>query len=727
MTFRSAFRAQVCRDLAEWWPLWAASVAAGLVPLLLPVIYSADGEEAMDLRLAAVAVGGGLFWLASVGLLGDGLASRDLGEGRYGFFASRPVGAGAFWLARVAAALVLLIAITASLALPTWMAHPPDLGAREPALSLWTMPLTAPGVDLTSPWAPNYGGEGVVRILSTLAPAGVAGGLLSLLLVAHLAGTVGRSRDAWTLLDLGGVVLLIVLLVQAREILVSAQAFAVLVAAERFFAAMSAAILLLAGWRQVAHGRVDLARGHGAFSRFAWPALALVAVALLGAASWVAHPAPQDLRSAERVRATPDGGAALVTGSMSHRLGLRSGVVFSEAEAVEVTGPVHAVAAADQAERLAWTRCRRFRALDCEVWTWASGLNEASATGIFSHRWDHHLAWSPHGEMLALAHDRVEVWQPAVAPAGTETTTSGPRLIYARDLEERYPQQPGFLSARRLRYLTVDPDSDFMRVEEIDLSSRAVRTLGDLPGEAPLQVVTSPSGRHVAATSMIPSRTSILDVQSGRVYELQEHPLVTGGFLAALRFADHRSFFLLMAGPDAVVDGNPVDADWRLVRVDLELLAGDETDAALTEIPLPAIGQRAVLGAHGGTLLLSAEIGHGVGAASTSRLALPAGVEPAAGYALWELDLDGLANGAWQPPAGSSDGAWQPPDGSSDGAWHRLAGGVRLLYEPIRLAPQTDDAILIAGDGTVLRLSDAGLEIVVPALPETKPGRPRRF
>ena len=689
MSFRTAFGAQLRRDLAEWWPLWAASVAAGLVPLLLPVIYSAQGEEALDLRVAAAAVGGGLFWLASIGLLGDGLASRDLGEGRYAFFASRPVGAGAFWLARVAAALLLVGAITVGLLLPVWLADPLEAGSREPAMNPWTVSVTAPGVDLTSPWAPNYGGEGVLGLLATLAPLGVLGALLTLLLLAHLVSTVGRSRDAWTLFDFGGFFLVAVLVLNARDVLLSAHAFAALVAAERLFAAATAAILLLAGWRQLSHGRVDLARGHGAFSRIAWPALVLLTVVLLGVSSWVARPAPSDLRSAEQVRTTPDGRVALVTGPMAHRLGLRSGVVFAGGESSAVTGPVHTVAAADRADRVAWTRCRRLTHLDCEVWTWSPGLDAPGATGIFSDRWDHSLSWSPHGELLALAHDRIEVWQPV-----GESENAAPRLLYARDLNDSYPLQPAFLSARRLRYLIVNPDVDFMRVEEIDLPSRSVRVVGDLPGEAPLRIVTSPSGRYVAATSMIPSRTSVLDGESGCVREFQDHPLLAGRFLVAIRFVGDRSLYLLTTGEEDWA------GDWRLAHVDLDALSVDGPELALREVPLPRLGSVVRLGVREGALLISGMAGDDEDELQP-RLVLPAGVEPLAGHAIWES--------------------------SPNGAWHRLVDGARLLYEPIRLAPQHDDSTLIAGDGTVLRLGEGGLEVTVPALPDTQPGWPRRF
>ena len=687
MSFSTAFRAQFRRDLAEWWPLWAASVAAGLIPLLLPVIYSARGEEALDLRVAAVAVGGGLFWLASIGLLGDGLASRDLGEGRYAFFASRPVGDGAFWLARVCAALLLLAAITVSLLLPAWLVAPPDAASREPAMNPWTLPMTSPGVDLSNPWAPYYSGEGVLSVLTALGPLGLLGALLSLLLLAHLVSTTGRSRDAWTLLDFGGFFLVVVLVLSVRDTLLSAHAFAALVAAERLFAVATGAILLLAGWRQIAQGRVDLARGHGAFSRVAWPALVVAALLLLAVSSWVAHPEPGDLLSAKRVHPTSDGRVALVTGPMAHRLGLRSGVVFSEGESSAVTGPVHTVASADRAERLAWTRCRRLGSLDCEVWTWSTGLVEPRVTGIFSDRWDHSLSWSPHGELLALAHDRIEVWQPVWA-----NDTAAPRLLYARDLDESYPIEPAFLSARRLRYLIVNPDIDFMRVEEVDLPSRSVRVVGDLPGEAPLQIVTSPSGRYVAATSMIPSRTSILDAESGRVYEFQDHPLLAGRFLASIRFIGDRSLYLLTTG-DADWTG-----EWGLVHVDLDALWNEGPELAFREVPVPPIRSHVRLGVREGALLLSAG---GDRDSVKPRLVLPDRVEPLDGHAVWEQ--------------------------SPNGAWHPLVDGVRLAFEPVRLAPQRDDSAVIAGDGTVLRLTEDGLEVTVPALPETEPDWPRRF
>ncbi|MDA8019662.1 MAG: hypothetical protein MPN21_19650 [Thermoanaerobaculia bacterium] len=682
MTFLAQFLTQLRRDLAEWWLLWAAALATGFVPLLLPILYAAEGESALDLRIATTVVGGGLFWIASLALLGDGLAARDLAEGRFSFFVSRPLETHALWVGRVTAALILVAAIGLSLLLPTWLAQPSDVTSREPAIDPWTMPATAPGMDLASPWGPFYVGEATLLLLRALAPVGLLGLLLSFLLFAHLASTAVRSRDAWTLLDFGGFLIVTVLVLAVRDLLISAQAFAALVAAERFFAAATGTVLLVAGARQLAHGRTDLARGHGKFSRTAWPLLGLASLGFLGAAHWLATPSPDDLQAAERVLTTPDGRVALARGKAANRLGLRTGVIFSDEGYRAVTGPVAAVAAADRTHQLAWTRCRRLIDLDCEVWAWSSESAESPPrpSGIFTERWDHQLAWSPYGELLALAHDKLEVWQPGIEKS---------RLVFAL---ERLAYLPAFLSATRLRFATLEPDGDEIHIEDVDLPSRAVRTVGRIPGEMPLYLVTSPSGRFVLTASMIPSRLALLDTASTEVRELQSHPKLVDRPLVAASFDGDEHLYLLT-----------LEGSWSLVRLDLEALASGDVVAELTDIPLPPIrpDSRGHLGIRQGRLLIS-------GATANSprpRIELPQGVEPLADYLLWE----------------------QAGDAEGEDHWRPVAEGVAILVDPVHMAPQRDTATLLSGGGAVLRLGDEELHLVIPALPETLPGRPLVF
>lgn len=702
------FSAQLRRDLAEWWPLWAAAVFAGLVPVLLPVIYSTSAESAMDLRVAAMVLSGGLYGLASLALLGDGLASRDLAEGRLTFFVARPLSTGAFWLARVAAALFLTAAIAFSLALPTWIAES-GRTSREPAMDPWTMSITAPGMELARERGPFYVGEGTLGSLELLAPVGVLGALLSLLLLAHLAGTAARSRDAWTLLDFGGLLIVAVLVLAIRDVLLSAHAFGALVAAERVFAAAMATALFVAGLRQLEHGRVDPMRGHGVFSRTAWPLLVLASLALLGAARWVASPSPDDLRSADFVATTSGGESVLVTGRAAHRFGLHTGVIFREGGGSTVVGPVSSVAPSTRDGGFAWVQCTRLYNPDCEVWRWSPEAEQPRATGIFSNYWDQQLALSPppdprdqssrsnQHERLALSHDKLEVWELSSSPGGENS-----RLVYALDRAETYPIWPGFLSTTRLRFLAVDPEGQSTPLREVDLSSRSVRTLGELPGEAPIHLVTSPSGRFVFTVSLMPSRLAVLDTETAAVYELQDEPLFSGNSHVSPTFTDDRTLFLLAATGDG---------PRRLARVDLSTWMADGLEEGLeksrtpevSEVPVPPLRARtrARLGVRKGKLLLSGEPDADLRASlGTGGLALPEGVEPLPNHALWRLDESG---------------------------WQLLAAGVESLQELPSAAPQADTATLVAAGGAVLRLDDDALRLVVPALPNTASGRPAPF
>lgn len=685
------FWAQLRREVADSALLWAAGVVAGLVPLLLPILYSAEGQVAIDLRIASAVVGGGLLALSSLALLGDRLLARDVDEGRFGFYLARPLPTSSLWAARLTAAILVFGLLVVAVWAPTWLAMELDgtVGAADPTTPLSAVAVTAPGATFDGLLGPLEGGS----FFRALGFFGLGGLILSLLLLSHTVSTSARSRSPWTLLDVAGFVVVSMALLSARDILLSSLALGALVVAERLFVMALATILVAAGYRQAEVGRSDLASGHGVFSRTVWPLLALVVLGLVAWAGWVASPEADDLVSAEELWLSTDGRQVAVEGEAAHRLGMRTGVLFSTPEdpsaddAVQrrVVGRVTTIAAARHGGRLAWVRCRRFAPLDCRVWTWRPGGGEPAATGIEIDRWDHDLAISPFGELVAVAGQRLEIWEP-----------DAPRLVFALD---RHAYRATFVAANRLLFLHYDPDRGFTSIDEVDLDTRTVRGLAELPGDTYLhRFHLSPSGRLVALGAFLPPSFRLLDTRTGAVLDLRESRLDEGETLRVARFVGEE-LWALVAGPAGT------DPPGRLLRVAVaDPAAGDpgSGDWRTDVLPLPELltmeGSRAQPFAGG--LLVSVPERDGP-TLDRGRVALPPGVEPEAGQATYFIEAAG-----------------------DELRWHKVAQGVRLPGEIRRLASDPVDApgsgaLLLAGGGAVVQLRDGRLHRVVPALPET--------
>lgn len=716
------FVAQLRRDLGDWWLLFGAAILAGMFPLLLPIVYATEGEESVELRLATAIAGTLLYGLATLAMLGDGLAARDIAEGRFGFYLARPMPTSSLWAARLTAAVLLFVLVVAALAVPTWLvtsAQDPAAGSRASLASMVVrVAVTAPGITLDRIFEPT----GHHALFGVLGAFGAIGLVLSLLLLAHGASTSGRSRSLWTLLDLFGMAALVIVWLEIHDTLVSVTAFGALVAAERLFVMALTAALLIAGYRQLAHGRSDLVRGHGVFSRTLWPLLAAVVLCLFGWARWTASPEADDLVSAEHLWTATDGRLLAVEGEAAHRLGLRTSVLFPAGRAL---GRVTALASAREADVAAWIRCRRWTRADCGLWTWRLDDPDGPLdTGVHIDRWDPEVAVSPYGQLVAVTTDRLEVWQPDI-----------PKLVFARDLPGRRFERPTFLSSTRLRYLHVDYDEELTSLEEVDLSSGAVQVLAELPGDAlEHHFRMSASGRLVAMGAMLPPRLLVVDTASGASRDLR-HPDASGddasgddasgdeasddeasGDEASTPLA--RSEILLAAhfvGEDLALLVRSASGEQGLIRVQVNPFAGEEAAVELRidveELPLPP-----ALSAPG-TALRMAPYGTGILLSGTTAVsgpgtaALPEGVEPLPGVVTYFLDL-------------SSTG---PISSEAEPRWSRLAAGLMLPgWGRLRPADPMDversAAFLFAGGGAILRLEDDALRVVVPALPDTDVG-----
>jgi hypothetical protein len=267
-----ALLAITARELRERWALPLATFCAGFVPLLIGL---REGEQA--LRISGILAVPTAWTVAFI--LGGSVIARDLGDGRLGFFFTRPVPWWTIAGGKLLAAVLLTLLTTLAAALPFLLAEGDFAG-----------------------YASGFG-----RSLANGSLAMHLVLLLGLVGFGHAAGVVYRSRSAWAALDF----------------LLFAAAVAGAIAIFRAFVALGvveaarppepwtltlgllplALVPLAATGVQMAQGRSQLRRGHGALSLTLWGgAFALFAVAgVLLARERAASPAEFEARHVTRV------------------------------------------------------------------------------------------------------------------------------------------------------------------------------------------------------------------------------------------------------------------------------------------------------------------------------------------------------------------------------------------------------------------------------------------
>jgi hypothetical protein len=249
------------REIAERKLLFLGAVAAGLLPLGLPLLPALRGSAhdarsvAMFLPAAAIAVAFPLVFGATI-LVGD------IAQKRLAFYFSRPLSSASIWSGKLLGAFLIVIGCTILAAAPVLLVE------GKGAFSVAT------------------GGLDVRDVLVLTLPA-----VLLLLLLAHVVASMARLRSAWIVLDITlPVVFALVITLSFRSLLFAGfwGSYEPWRAAERllwWLPVALIAILLIASYVQVADGRTDVRRSHGALSAALWGLTAVLA-AILGGLAW---------------------------------------------------------------------------------------------------------------------------------------------------------------------------------------------------------------------------------------------------------------------------------------------------------------------------------------------------------------------------------------------------------------------------------------------------------
>ncbi|HEV2856229.1 MAG TPA: hypothetical protein VHC97_25795 [Thermoanaerobaculia bacterium] len=301
------------RELVERRMLAAAALAFGLFAVAVPLIpgFAKGGLTAAEVR-GGVAIGFALLLSTLTAVfLGGSILASDLLERRMGFYFSRPLSGWMLWAGKIAAALVLTFGTGFLVLLPAALA-----GGRFDAGGIWGMGQgwTADGSEALTLW-----GLGVLLLIF---------GTNALILIV-------RSRSPWAALDVAALVLVVLVVWDARNRLLVAGVGAT-PAREwwadplNVFAWMgnilvlgSLAALLLAGAVQVVWGRTDVRRAHRSLSAVLWGVLIVLGIVFEILTLWWVRVSPRDLMGVTQVVAAPAGSSSWIAfeGPAAHRPG----------------------------------------------------------------------------------------------------------------------------------------------------------------------------------------------------------------------------------------------------------------------------------------------------------------------------------------------------------------------------------------------------------------------
>jgi hypothetical protein len=264
----SKLLAVAARELRERWLLFPGALASGCFPLVLP----AFGVE-RELMPVVGAVGAILLGLAAGLIAGASMLARDAANGRLGFLFSRPVSWPVIWGGKWLAAIVLVVLGGFLAAIPWMVAYPLETVGGHHGGS-WLRAMTD-----------DPQGAVIFFVVIVLAIG-----------LANFGATLFRSRSPWVAVDL---VLLVATFWATRRYVAPLWLYGVLIPWGPWSVALALAPLVLGlvagSMAQVAVGRTDVRRAHGALSVGFWAVVGLTLASAAGYWAWVRSAGPADV------------------------------------------------------------------------------------------------------------------------------------------------------------------------------------------------------------------------------------------------------------------------------------------------------------------------------------------------------------------------------------------------------------------------------------------------
>jgi hypothetical protein len=494
-----AFAAVFTREVFERRLVFPVALAAGFVPIIGSLAYGWRSPDAAEGRVLVGLVTATALSAAFAILLGAAVIVGDTREKRISFYFSRPVPSGAIWAGKLLAAIVITLA-TAFLAFaPGW------LSGTIHARSLW-------GFDATPGWT----------ALAALVLAVVC------VLGSHAVVTIARLRSPWVALDLIlGPTLVLLAALFLRSLLrdTTAGSYQVLDTVRCAAIALTAAVLIalvLATLVQVAEGRTDARRAHGAFSATLFGVCGF-AVALLGGYSWwcTSAKATDLARIWGGVQTSPEGNWVVAGGPL--RAGRGGGSFLFDASgsrSIRVRG--HFVVFSPDGARAAWGEPRfgffegKDSGPDLHVADLDSGRALATGLEAGGSGW---MVFSPSGRRLAIRDFKTLAAYDVSDPANPKQVAAFPLEEDGRTLtfadEETLRLVPRFLNSAHRKDLV--PAS--LEVTEFSLPSKKSLVTGRFDRETLPYLRLSADARFLVGSRRLtedPNGASALTLHDGR-------------------------------------------------------------------------------------------------------------------------------------------------------------------------------------------------------------------
>ncbi len=489
--------AVAAREIVERRLVLLGTLLVGLLPLTLPFLPGLGGAGARDVRFVAAFYLALTIAVAFPIAFGATILVSEITQKRIAFYFSRPLPPVSIWAGKLLGALFISVSGACLAAIPTIL------------------------VD----------GKRAFAAFDTSGPATVYFVLTTLLLLAgaHTFSSMVRLRSAWIVLDFLLAALFAALIALSLRSLFLAGFWNLYEMKHSpewlawWLAAPLITALLAASYMQVADGRTDARRSHGALSVTLWGLTALLALPLGGLALWVNAATPKDLVHVDGIQAAPHGTWVGVAGAVRSRGSAEASFIFDAMSGRFVKCPFSwdgTVAFSADGTRAAWGEPRFgfFEMKDNRLDLFVADLSAGRpvATGLEPAGWAT-LALSPSGRRLA-SFDGKTLAAFDVSDAGNPKQIAVFRI--ARDLRYTFVDEDTIRAFPRF-FNTQVKGLDLARLDitEFSLSSKKSLVTGRFePGTLPF-LRLSADARFLVGTRRTkddPSAPQILTLHDGR-------------------------------------------------------------------------------------------------------------------------------------------------------------------------------------------------------------------
>jgi len=273
------------REIAERKLVLAAGAATGVLALLAPLLPAWSSWEAHELIVATSGTLASILGFALAAILGGSILSRELADGRLGFYLSRPLSPLAVWGGKMLAAAALALGAALLAALPALVASLGVLGGADGLW--WSLPLAVG--------------------LPALAIVIVVG-------IAHAVSVMARSRSPWLAADLSAGVVFVSVTLWLVGVLRSLGVQTTLSWPVWATVTLCALAFFVAGAISTSRGRCSARQTHRALTLCLWIFVAVSVIGLGAWTAWINSTGPRDLTRVDDVQPAPRGPWAAVSG-----------------------------------------------------------------------------------------------------------------------------------------------------------------------------------------------------------------------------------------------------------------------------------------------------------------------------------------------------------------------------------------------------------------------------